>query len=68
MAKLTTAQKVDQIHEYIVGNPLKNIPGIDNIVKQQQKEIEELKKTKANKFDWSKVFGFLKVAKTSTGV
>lgn len=62
---MTLEQKVDKIYECLVTDPLNaNDEGLIDKVKRHEKEIEDLKKSKANKWDWSKIFKFIKVVKT----
>ena len=54
---MTTDQKVDKIYRCLVTDPLdSNDEGLIDKVKRHEKRINELEKSKANKFDWSKIF------------
>ena len=65
---MTLEKKVDRIYECLIGDELNvNSVGLVDQVRQNTKEIENLKKTKANRFDWSKIFKIVKIAKTTTG-
>ena len=54
---MTLEQKVDKIYQCLVTDPLdSNDEGLIDKVKRHEKDIAELKKTKANKIDWTKIF------------
>ena len=62
---MTLEEKVDKIYRCLVTDDLdKNDEGLIDGFKRHEKEIQELKKTKANKFDWSKIFKIFITAKT----
>lgn len=73
MSKKTLEEKVDELTDYIVGAPLKNIPGVHNQmadvlkhIQAQDKRIERLENGKADKFDWKKLFSIFAKAKPLT--
>ncbi len=54
---MTLEQKVDKIYQCLVTDPLdSNDEGLIDKVKRHEKEIHDLKKSKANKIDWTKIF------------
>lgn len=54
---MTLEDKVDKIYACLVTDPLNsNDEGLIDKVKRHEKDIAELKKSKANKWDWGKVF------------
>lgn len=54
---MTLEDKVDEIYKCLVTNPLNsNDEGLIDKVKRHEKEIQELRKTKSNKWDWGKIF------------
>lgn len=62
---MTLEQKVDKIYRCLVTDELDaNDEGLIDKVKRHEKDIAELKKSKANKWDWGKIFKMLKLVKT----
>ena len=67
---MTLEQKVDKIYACLVTDTLdSNDEGLIDKVKRHEKKLNELEKTKANKFDWSKIFTLgIKIGSKATGM
>ena len=62
-------EKLNDIHACLVGNKLKGQRGLIDRVDVCENEIDSLKKKKANKFDWTRIFTLgIKFSKTATKV
>jgi len=57
---MTPEEKIDKIYRCLVTDPLDaNDEGLIDKVKRHEKEISELRKIKANRWDWTKIFKVL---------
>ena len=69
MMTLEQEKKLNDIHDCLIGNKIKGQRGLIDRVEICENDVHQLKKTKANKFDWSKIFTLgIKVGSKATGM